>query len=861
MTIFTGANAPTVGLTETNALSDALRALGMRVIVGADLNESARLIKDAISQGSEFPIISLEDKVGIGKKSFLSRYAKTGHKVVIISNAPGSIIESPESTYVKTPARIGDILVAAGFAVDANDPRLASRIDDSYSLTPSGGAPAAAAPAARPAAADPFADVPAPAVRPAAPVAAQPAAPAAPALTQPSTRREARVVPASPAAVDPNDPFADVPEAKVGLDGEVVAQVFADTPAARIDDAYVAPSAPIAEPVAAPAPVEDSFDDVEPDWMKPASTIPVAPAPVAAPVEEEPEPDWMNPTPVEVAPAAPVASPVTDDDDTPEWAQPKPASTHQNQSDTSWLSSVTPDDDEYVPNGRHSGAPVDDDIDEDEVIAEEPAVALPVFDDAPLDPSFDPNWEPPADDDDEPVVDLNEPASFIPAPTSPVIARPRATPEPPSWMDTSAETEAAAAAATQPDEPIWMQEALQEASTPVMPVVEPEPTPEPALDFEIVAPVFAPDPTIPVVEEIEEPQKSFDDLLDEMMSSAEPTPVTPAPAVVQERPQAPVVQPGAIPAFDPSNSAMWAQAPAQPTTPAAEAPATFRPAAPTNVPLCPIIVSMASKGGVGKTTIATALAERAARAGLKVTLIDGNRGQGGIRKFLRVNERVVSIYDAAVRNDPKAAIAYPKEIAAARDPKLPQIGFAVVLAPPDALADPRVVTAQMYAEVVRYARSVSDLVILDTQISERFDTTGIIESVAIPAIGSDNGFGLGITDGSSEGVRNLAERLEHFSSIGIGREHLFSIVNKINYFDESIVASFRSRYDPYSTFIGVVGADDDFQNKHNVGIIDVDGSSLAPALTAILRNSTRDARFAPPSQEPPKRGGLFGKNR
>lgn len=844
MTIFTGANAPTVGLTETNALSDALRALGMRVIVGADLNESARLIKDAISQGSEFPIISLEDKVGIGKKSFLSRYAKTGHKVVIISSDPGSIIDSPESTYVKTPARIGDILVAAGFSVDANDPRLASLIDDSYSLTP-GGAPVAR-PSAPSSSADPFADVPAPAVRQAAP------SPAPVEASQPHTRREARAVPATSSRADIDDLFADVPEAKVDADGEPVIRIATNTATPYVEDDLVEPTAPVSSaPAPAPASIEDSFDDVEPDWMKPAAPAPVSVAPPVAPVEEEPEPEWMTPAPVAAQPVAP--APVIADDDTPEWAQPKSASAHQNQSDTSWLNFVTPEGDDYIPAGRHADTVLlDDDIIEDEVAIEEPAVALPVFDDAPLDPTFDPNWEP--EEEDEPAVDLNEPTSFIPAPTSPVIPRPRATTDAPSWMDTSAETEAAADART--DEPVWMQEALQEASTPAVataPPVQPEPI---AHDFEIVAPVFAPDPTAPVAVEVEEPQKSFDEMMDEMMASADP-----APAVVQERPAAPAAQPGAIPAFDPSNPASWAQAPAPLSTPAEDIPGTFRPAAPENVPLCPIIVSMASKGGVGKTTIATALAERAARAGLKVTLIDGNRGQGGIRKFLRVNERVVSIYDAAVRNDPKAAIAYPKEIAAARDPKLPPIGFAVVLAPPDALADPRVVTAQMYAEVVRYARSVSDLVILDTQISERFDTTGIIESVAIPAIASDKGFGLGITDGSSEGVRNLAERLGHFSSIGVGREHLFSIVNKINYFDDSTVASFRSRYDPYSTFIGVVGADDEFQNKHNVGIIDVDGSSMAPALTVILRNATQDARFAAPTQEPPKRGGLFGRKR
>lgn len=804
MTIFTGANAPAVGLTETNALSDALRALGMRVIVGDDLNQSARLIKDAIAQGAKFPIISLEDKTGIGKKSFLSRYAKTGHKVVIVSSAPGSIIDSPESTYVPTPTRLGDILVAAGFNVDANDPRLASVVNDSYDLEPSGGAPAAAPAVKTPV--DDFADVPAPAV-------------AAPRDTAPASRREARV--AAAPAPDLDDPFADVPEAKVDASGEPVAWIHPSAHTPVVEDEYPAP-APVASPVVA----EESFGDDEPDWMNPSAPAPVVAAPVA-PVSqavEEEEPDWMKPD-------APTSS-TPDPDEAPEWTQSVAARAHQNQADDAWLDAASPTDDgSYTHAGRHTEG---DAVAEEEEVAEE--VALPIFDDAPLDAGFDPDWEP---EEEQPAVDLNEPTSFIPAPTSPMIARPRATQVEPSWMDTTDESEAASA-----EEPKWMQETLE--AIPEVDAAAPVVT-QSVDDFEIIAPVFAVDPAAPVVH-AEAPQRSFDEIMNDMIDSASTPPVvapTPAPATPAH---------GGIPAFNPNDSAMWASAPA----PGTEVPATFRPE-PAPEKLCPIIVSMASKGGVGKTTIATALAERAAKAGLRVTLIDGNRGQGGVRKFLRVNERVVSIYDAAVRSDPKVAIAYPKEIAAARDPKLPPINFAVVLAPPDALADPSVVTAQMYAEAVRYARSVSDLVILDTQISERFDTTGIIESVAIPAIGSVGGFGIGITDDSNEGIRNLAERLEHFSSIGIGREHLLSIVNKMGYFDDSIVASIRSRYDQNSVFVGVVGMDDDFKNKHNVGIIDVDSSSLAPALTAILRNTTGDARFAQPIAEPPKRGGLFGR--
>lgn len=494
---------------------------------------------------------------------------------------------------------------------------------------------------------------------------------------------------------------------------------------------------------------------------------------------------------------------------------PRPAASHTNSQDD-W-SPIPQGEEDYDHRSRTSDSEVEEETVE------------PVFDAAPLDPGFDPNWEPEEEEEPdatipepvivdpvvvaapEPVVDLSEEQTYTPVPPSSYVPNPPSAPEVPAWM--------------------------QEATTPQTAEEEPEVVDD-LPSFEIIDTVAPSNPDAPVA--TSEPEESFDDILAKV-AAFDSTPKAPTPVVEQ---------PIAAPA--PAREVSF-----DPTPDPQPIPDTFK----SKKALCPIIVTFASKGGVGKTTGAESLAQMAAEAGLRVTLIDGNRGQGGVRSFLRVNEQVVSIYDAAVRNDPQAALAVPKEINAARAAHLPQVNYAVVLAPPDSLADPRVVTAQLYAEVVEYARTISDLVILDTQISERFDTTGIIESVAIPAIGSENGFGLGITDISSEGVRNLQTRLEHFSSIGIGREHLMSMVNKIEQFDDSLVASFTSRYSPYSTFIGVVGEDPNFKSQHNAGIIDMDSSTLAPAIRFALRTATGDSRFDPPAQEPQKSNGLFGRLR
>lgn len=702
MSVFAGATAPEIGLTDSPSLAAALRAAGMRVHIGSSFADSGKVLRAAL-QEKVFPLLVMDEKQ-IGIRAWSERMSNQ-YDVVVLRGSDHNIT-TEKATYIDLPARIGDILVAAGFAVDADDPRLSGVVGTDFSVS-DGSTP-------------PTRSQPAPSPRPVHEATPAPA----------PTRRAA-------ATDDIDDLFAGVPEASVSDDFDEPFQT------AREDDQVSR-----VEPT--PDPVPASSEQME--WMTQAETT----KSTESPDEQDDVPFWMKDS------------------------SPVPASSHANAGGD-W--NVVPEDAEEHPIGirRHT---------DDETVAEEEHE--PVFDAEPLDPGFDPDWEP-----DNDVVDLNEERKYTPVPTAPFVPKPTSAPDVPAWME--------------------------QASTPQI-EDEPEPEPEPVDSFEILDEVIPSDPNAHLPEVVSTDTRSLDDILAEValgdIKARAPQPEPePEPVVVAkvERPK------------------------------------------PTR--RCPIIVCFASKGGVGKTTCSLTLAQKAAEAGLRVTLIDGNRGQGGIRKFLRVNENVTSIYDAAVRQDPQAGLAVPREINGARASSLPPVGYAVVLAPPDALADPRVVTSQMYADVVEYARGISDLVIFDTQISERFDTTGIIESVAIPSIAGENGFGLGITNDSSEGVRNLQERLEHFTSAGVPREHLLTLVNNIGYFDESVISSFRTRYSPYSTFVGVVGTDDDFKNRYNVGIIDTENSTLAPAIQRVLRTVTGDHRFDPPQADTNTRRFGFGRRK
>jgi len=144
-------------------------------------------------------------------------------------------------------------------------------------------------------------------------------------------------------------------------------------------------------------------------------------------------------------------------------------------------------------------------------------------------------------------------------------------------------------------------------------------------------------------------------------------------------------------------------------------------------------------------------------------LIDMNRGRGDIRKFLRlIGAPLPSVYDAALRGDPRLAIITPDRLTAARHVRLDNLGFALAMAPPETMLDTDQVNAGVYRDVIEEGRTVADLVIVDPQIVEAVDTSELIDDVVIPALAKD-AWALAISDVFMASVDNLKSRLTAFA--------------------------------------------------------------------------------------------------
>lgn len=283
----------------------------------------------------------------------------------------------------------------------------------------------------------------------------------------------------------------------------------------------------------------------------------------------------------------------------------------------------------------------------------------------------------------------------------------------------------------------------------------------------------------------------------------------------------------------------------------------------------PVIVCLAGKGGVGKSSISASLAQRACEVGglSRVVLIDGNRGQGDLRKALRIaSPSVPSIYDAALTGDPRSAMVGPKVLNGARDPRLPRLGFGMVMAPRDGQSDPRVVTAELYAAVLAEARKFAHLVVVDTQILEDSDTSGLWDKVWTPALVAVGGWGVGISDSSTLGVVNLITRVQMtLRRKGVGPERGHFVMNRINSGTSLDLGAARKRFSALGTFAGIVPAMDEIQQAFEAGRLPMGVPQMTVALDTILHRVTGMDEFdperpgGPASQlKPAGKSGRFG---
>ena len=296
-----------------------------------------------------------------------------------------------------------------------------------------------------------------------------------------------------------------------------------------------------------------------------------------------------------------------------------------------------------------------------------------------------------------------------------------------------------------------------------------------------------------------------------------------------------------------------------------------QPAAAAERPVrrAPVVITFSGKGGVGKTSATIALAQRAARRGglARVLLIDANRGQGDVRKYLRLRAGALpSVYDVAATGDPRRGIVGPTALNAARDPSLAKLAFGVVLAPDDEHADPKLVTASVYRSVVEFAQARFHLVVLDTQIVEASDTSGLIDELVVPLL-YEGAIGFAISDTSMAGVQNTLVRMNTLVSKGVSRDHLVIGVNRAapdSGLDEALM---RRRSELLGSWAGMVQIDPRISGAFEQGVIPGDPDTQAiPAwdamLDAVLHAATGLADFDVQSAQPPARkGGLFRRRR
>lgn len=298
-------------------------------------------------------------------------------------------------------------------------------------------------------------------------------------------------------------------------------------------------------------------------------------------------------------------------------------------------------------------------------------------------------------------------------------------------------------------------------------------------------------------------------------------------------------------------------------------PAPAPPIAPAATPHttnggCPTIIVFGAKGGVGKTTTSIHLAQRAGRLcpDMRITLIDANRGQGDIRTKLRTLN-VPTIFDALPEGG-RGAIITPPALDKDRPPHLEPLAFALIAAPPSELSDPTQVTPEVYQNALSEARDVSDLVIVDTQISEKYDTTKLFENFLIPLLIKDeNIWGVGATEDSPESINNLLERLHQYRARGVKAAKIFTLIAQAHAHNTpEDLRDFEEMFDQASTFAGAVPYNKTIYNRLSSGILCEGLPPVAEPLDRILYAVTGNRVFVAkkePTEKKKKR--RFGKSK
>lgn len=257
---------------------------------------------------------------------------------------------------------------------------------------------------------------------------------------------------------------------------------------------------------------------------------------------------------------------------------------------------------------------------------------------------------------------------------------------------------------------------------------------------------------------------------------------------------------------------------------------------------CQVIVSLAGKGGAGKTTQTLMYAQTAGAAGLRVLVIDANRDQGDIGTSLRIEKSGFATVLQSVQGHPNDAIISKDQINAARPAAARDIAFDVVLAPPREFAGPRYASAQVYAKLLAYAKTRYDLVVIDTQIVEAQKSdlhTGFI----IPELRS-GAWSAGIALYDYSAIRNAFAVFDELAALGVTPQRTLVVATRWPE-KENDADRFVSQFGQFGTFVGFVGDDPNVNAQKSVGNLLIESPAVAPVVRTLLYRVTNNTAFAP----------------
>ena len=349
----------------------------------------------------------------------------------------------------------------------------------------------------------------------------------------------------------------------------------------------------------------------------------------------------------------------------------------------------------------------------------------------------------------------------------------------------------------------------------------------------------------------------------------------PTPQPVQTAPaqQAPVAQPRPAPAFErPTLPPQPVVSPHQPVTPPLVAPPIQQPLSihdqrsefyrqsvqATNA--AEVIVCWAGKGGVGKTSYTLAIAQTAGEAGLRVLVIDANRGQPSVRNSLRLNNfglPTITDLGALGAEGIVSQSSYISELrTAARGPVL----FDVIPAPlaEGELGSAKATPAHLYATAISQLRQHYDLIVVDTQIAESHLTDDIWSEVIIPLM-RGGAWGVGIFDESDDGLDLLVDVSRRLIQLGVPNSRQLIVGNQWEQFSEHDGQVVAQTFAGLGTFIGTADVDAYFHSRKIAGFIPTDAPAVAPIVKALLFQITGRGEFQAITDTGRSRRRIFGR--